>query len=245
MNYRNRIYASYSASRVGIDRISAEAEFDAWAAAALHRLRGWLPLDKRAACLDVGCGAGQGLHMLARAGYQNVMGVDVSAERVHAAESIGLRVELAEATRFLRDHPEAFDFITGFDVVEHFTKSELLEFMDALYGALRPGGRIVMQTPNADSPWGLGVRYGDLTHELAFSPCSLGSALELAGFKGFEARECGPYVHGVKSLVRALAWQVLRGLLIIWNLVEMGNAGSGVYTRVFIAKAEKPVSDTR
>jgi hypothetical protein len=84
------------------------------------------------------------------------------------------------------------------------------------------------------------VRYGDLTHELAFDPTNLQSVLSIAGFDAFKARECGPYIHGAISLVRWSLWRLIAMGLRLWNLAETGSIGSGVYTRVFIAKADKP-----
>ena len=64
---------------------------------------------------------------------------------------------------FLHARPQRFDLVTGLDIVEHFTKDEVLDFLDACREALRPGGRLVLQTPNGESPFGGAVRYGDFT----------------------------------------------------------------------------------
>jgi hypothetical protein len=55
----------------------------------------------------------------------------------------------------------------------------------------------------------------------------------------YEARECGPYPHGIVSGARFLLWRALHATLALWNLIEMGDKGSGVYTRVFVATARK------
>ncbi|HEX8903434.1 MAG TPA: hypothetical protein VF771_01190, partial [Longimicrobiaceae bacterium] len=107
-----------------------------------------------------------------------------------------------------------------------------------------PGGRLVLQTPNAASPWGLMIRYGDLTHELAFEPRSLAYALRHAGLRDVEIRECGPYVHGLRSLVRVGVWWLIRAGLRVWNLAETGSDQGGVYTRVFTAAALKPAASS-
>jgi 2-polyprenyl-3-methyl-5-hydroxy-6-metoxy-1,4-benzoquinol methylase len=91
---------------------------------------------------------------------------------------------------------DTFDLITGFDVIEHLHKPEVLRFLDAAFRALRPGGRLVLQTPNADSPWGTMHRYNDFTHEVCFNPNALSRLLKLAGFDQVEAREAGPVSFG-------------------------------------------------
>jgi hypothetical protein len=101
-----------------------------------------------------------------------------------------------------------------------------------------------VQTPNAESPWGLTHRYNDITHELGFNPESLRHVLAVVGFDRFEARESGPQLTGAVSAVRWLLWRVLWVALAAWNLIETGNVASGVYTRVFVARAMKPAGDS-
>jgi 2-polyprenyl-3-methyl-5-hydroxy-6-metoxy-1,4-benzoquinol methylase len=242
-DYRRRIYEKYTSDRTpGILQFT-EGDYLRGSAPTLHRIGRWLPPDRSAACLDVGCGGGHLLYALQSAGYANVSGIDVSPEQCAAARRICANVVQGDATRFLQGNAERFDLITAFDVVEHLHKSELFDFLDAVQVSLREGGRLIVQTPNADSPWGMGLRYGDLTHEIAFDPRSLEHATHLAGFGAFEARECGPYAHGLASALRTFTWSLIRTGLIAWNLVETGTPGSGVFTRVFIAKADKLVLD--
>src|SRR5262249_48715113 len=146
-------------------------------------------------------------------------------------------VECGDVLEFLRKRPGQFDLLTGIDIVEHFTKDEVLDFLDACHAALRPGGRLVLQTPNGESPFAGAVRYGDFTHETCFTPTLLRQLLELAGFAQVECRETGPIPPGAASLVRVVLWRAIRALLRIWNLAETGGAGSGVLTRVFLASA--------
>jgi cyclopropane fatty-acyl-phospholipid synthase-like methyltransferase len=180
------------------------------------------------------------LYLLRLEGYHNTAGVDLGGEQVALARRVCPNVEQAEARDYLARSRDTFDLITAFDLIEHFRKDELLELFDSIRAALKPGGVLIVQTLNAESPWGLMHRYGDFTHELAFTPHSLEHLLKVAGFDTFEARECGPHVHGLKSLVRRLIWVGIWGLLALWNLAEMGSLGSGVYTRIFVAKAQKP-----
>ncbi len=237
--YRARIYGHYATYNPVATAPRAVDGFARMLSASRHRLQKWLPVDRGAKCLDLGCGSGHVLAILGQQGYNNVTGIDISPEQVQLAKQVCTDVFEADAIDFLLAHPSEYDFITGYDIVEHFTKDELFEFLDASYGALRPGGRIVLQTPNAECPWGMAVRYGDLTHELAFSPQSLANVLGLVGFGNFEARECGPFVHGLNSFFRSLIWEMIRSGLLLWNLAECGSMGSGIYTRVFIAKADK------
>ena len=240
-SYRERIYAHYSSEKMVSWRDSNEADYRRWALAAKARLRGWLPKDKNAACLDLGCGPGNVLYLLSQEGYRNICGVDVSPEQAEVAKRICANVTCADAKDYLEGFRENFNLIIAFDMIEHFQKDELLELFDDMKKALKPGGTLIVQTPNAESPWGLMHRYHDFTHELAFDPHSLHHILDIEGFTNFEARECGPHIHGIKSFVRAVIWKGIWTALALWNLAETGSLGSGIYTRVFVAKVEKPL----
>ncbi len=241
-DYRARIYERY-ASRFQ----SASETFDVgaarrWGRSYRHYLRGWLPADPDAPILDVACGGGRLLQFFRDGGYRDVHGVDVSPEQVALARQVTHNVVQADVLDYLAGQPARFDLITGLDIVEHFGKGETLRFLDLCYAALRPGGRLVLQTPNAESPWGTHHRYNDLTHELGFNPNALSRLLAMVGFETIEAREMGPVPFGYSfnSTLRWFVWQAIRAGLKVWNLAETGDAGSGVFTRVFLISAKRP-----
>ena len=51
--------------------------------------------------------------------------------------------------------------------------------------------------------------------------------------------EAGPIAwgYGLRSAVRFIVWRLIRMGLLVWNLAETGQAGSGVLTRVFLISA--------
>ena len=239
--YRSQIYSDYLSQVMPQWRDLADEHYLRWAHAYRARLRGWLPADRDERCLDLGCGPGNVLFLLRGFGYQQVEGVDLSAECVRQARRFSPAVTQSGAAEYLRGAAPGYRLITAFDLLEHLGKDELLDLLQAVYAALAPGGVFIAQVPNAASPWGLQVRYGDLTHELAFDPAGLRKIFQMAGFAGFEARECGPAPGSAAGVVRWAAWQVLRGLLVLWNLVETGATGGSTYTRIFLAKVVKPL----
>ena len=236
-SYRERIYKNYTQNIQ-----NKPNEFEPGAAGRLARardyyLRGWLPESKQAKIVDLGCGAGELLYFFRQRAYENLCGVDVSPQQVEVATPVVPSVEMGNAIDFVEGAVGEYDLITAFDVIEHFQKHEVLRFLDGCQEALKPGGRLVLQTPNAETPWGTHHRYNDFTHEVCFNPNALTNLLQLCGLSEVEVRETGPVPAGysAKSSVRWMLWQGIRAVLKFYNVVETGNSGSGVFTRVFLA----------
>jgi len=206
-------------------------------------LRRWLPPEETAAICDVACGSGGLLHFFKARGYRNLTGVDISEEQVTLARQVVPAVSQGEARRFLADRPRSFALITGLDIVEHMRKDEVVPFLESCWEALQPCGRLILQTPNADSPWASAIRYGDFTHEICFNPHSLGWLMSLCGYREIQSREGGPVANGVVSFGRWITWQAIRMALKVWNLAETGSVGSGVHTRVFLISGIKGASN--
>jgi 2-polyprenyl-3-methyl-5-hydroxy-6-metoxy-1,4-benzoquinol methylase len=240
--YRQRIYDKYVSEKVKAEGVNyAERDYQRWSQAAKVRLRGWLPADRNTPVLDMGCGAGHFLYFMAQLGYTNLTGVDLSPEQVALAQKWCPQAMIiqGDVREVLARNPNHYGLIAGFDIIEHFGKDEILPFLELVAKAMKPGGRLILQTPNAESPWYGAVAYGDFTHEWFFTPASLQQLLRQVGLTGFEARPSAPYIHGIKSLGRVVLWKTLNVLLALWTIAESGSRGSGIYTRVFVATAVK------
>lgn len=241
-NYRQRIYANYAKNMQDAGDLFDEIAAKRSASARSWHLRGWLPADRSARIVDLACGNGHLLYFFKQCGYTDIQGVDISADQVALARQVTPNVSHADVIDFLEVHPDCFDLITGYDIIEHFHKDEVMRFLDAAFNALRPGGRLILQTPNADGPWSGQHRYNDFTHEVGFNSNSIERLLKIAGLIRPESRECDPPALGYSFLatVRAFLWQCIRSGLLIYNLIETGSKGSYVFTRVFLASAVKP-----
>jgi SAM-dependent methyltransferase len=199
-------------------------------------LRNWIPINKQASILDIGCGYGQLLRFFSKRGYSNVIGVDISSEQVEFAKKVHPNVIQANALEFLEQHIGQFDLIVAIDLVEHFTKEEMVLFLDASYQSLKPKGQLIIQTPNADSPFALVHGFGDFTHELCLNINALKGIMTVCGFNEVEGRETGPIPFGLFSFVRLVLWKLIRFAIIAYNVIETGGSGSGIFTRVFISR---------
>lgn len=179
--YRERLYAEYFATSGYSDRNPVDDEnYEARGRGLRQLLRPYLPANRAAAIVDVACGTGYVVEMLIHEGYTNVRGIDLSPDQVARAKERGLPVEQIDAFDFFAGVREKLDLVVAFDFIEHLYRDELFAFLDAVRESLRPGGRLIVKTPNASSPFGTRSRYLDLTHEIAFTEKSLRAAFGAA-----------------------------------------------------------------
>jgi SAM-dependent methyltransferase len=99
--------------------------------------------------LDVGCNVGYGTRrFLAAAG--RVAGVDVSPRAIEAATATAVdgRPEFLTIDGLSLPFPDAsFDLVVSFQVIEHVL--DPLPFLDEIIRISRPGGAVILTTPNA------------------------------------------------------------------------------------------------
>jgi O-antigen chain-terminating methyltransferase len=143
-------------------------------------------LRPHAPVLDVGCGRGELLQLLAEAGIES-RGVDADADMVAFARGAGLRVEQADLLDALAGASE-LGAITALQVVEHLPPPALLRLLELAARKLRPGGLLVAETINPLSPLALRNYFADLTHAQPLVPATLELLVREAGFSEVEVR---------------------------------------------------------
>lgn len=132
--------------------------------------------------LDVGCGPGWMLHQIDPAWHK--VGIDTSRIAVDAARELGLTVMHGSfSTVTLPEY--SFDLVIHYHVIEH-VHAPLFE-MACVCAALKPGGKLLMATPDFASP--CAVRFGenyrmlhDKTHRNLFTRESMSRMLYEFGF---------------------------------------------------------------
>ena len=105
--------------------------------------------------LDVGCGSGVISSFLARSGA-TVVGIDGNLEAVEFASKTYARSNLRFQQglvdeRFPRDTP--IDKIYCMEVIEHIYESQGLIMLKTFHDLLKPGGAVLLTTPNYRSAW--------------------------------------------------------------------------------------------
>ncbi|NUN09985.1 MAG: class I SAM-dependent methyltransferase [Ignavibacteriaceae bacterium] len=193
---------------------------------------------KSSSILELGCGPGYMLEYLRKKGYSNAKGIDVSPEQVKFAGSMGINVEEANVFEYLTGNKNSYNIIIALDFIEHFTVDELIILSKDILGALKPGGMLLLHTPNAQGFFPGRIMYGDLTHRTFFNPNSLKQLFFMAGFRKIDVYETSPAPSGLKGSLHLAAWKSLRVLLNILKTMETGG-GLDIWTQNMIAAAYK------
>jgi len=180
-------------------------------------------LPRDAPILDLGCGYGPMMLFLKRRGFTRVEGIDISEEQIRAAKERGLNVTLTDAFEFLPSRQGVYAAIIAIDVIEHFTREEVLRLFPLLHEALQDNGRLILQTANGEGLFPGNVIYGDLTHLTIFTCGSLEQILLLTGFTDIRFRETSPASRGVKGAIRRLLWRLVRCYANFIRKVEAGK----------------------
>jgi SAM-dependent methyltransferase len=188
-----------------------------------------LPAGVRPRILDVGCGTGANLEMLAAFG--DAVGVDVSEDALHFCRERGLTNVERGAAESLPYADESFDLVTALDVVEHL--DEDLAGLGEMRRVLKPQGRALLFVPAFMWLWG--VQDDVSHHRRRYTLPELRARVEAAGL----AVERGTYAN-LTFFAPILAGRLLMRALSLRPTSENNinvSALNGVFGRIFGAEA--------
>jgi 2-polyprenyl-3-methyl-5-hydroxy-6-metoxy-1,4-benzoquinol methylase len=101
--------------------------------------------------LDIGCGRGEWLELLKETGL-DARGVDSNNLMVAECQAAGIDATHANVFDHFRQVPDhSLNAITAFHIIEHLEFPQLVDFVDQSIRALRPGGLLMLETPNPES----------------------------------------------------------------------------------------------
>jgi Methylase involved in ubiquinone/menaquinone biosynthesis len=126
--------------------------------------------------LDVGCGTGANLEMLANFG--SAEGVDVSDDALEFCRAKGLKAHkgLAEKLPF---PDESFDLVTALDVIEHLDDD--IVGLKEMRRVLKPGGKTLIFVPAFMWLWG--VQDDVSNHRIRYTKRQIVERMQKAGFE--------------------------------------------------------------
>lgn len=144
--------------------------------------------------LDIGCGRGEWLEVLRDAGI-SAYGVDFNAGMVAEAQELELDARCEDAVTHLENLEESsLAAVSAFHFAEHVPLQVLGRVLDGAFLALRPGGLLLIETPNPTNlVVGSASFYLDPTHLRPLHPDFLAFFVESRGFEDVEVN----YVHPV------------------------------------------------
>ena len=188
----------------------------------------WRYLDKTLGCrlpalatdpliADIGCGAGIVMEWLNHRGFQRILGVDRDAGQVQFAQGLGLPVAQSDdVASWLKQQPNP-DFVVLKDLLEHMKMEDVHKLLQAIASHLRPGGRIFISVPNANSSFAGRWRYNDATHLRSYTEHSIHWDLAAAGFRVLEI--AGDDVWAVGSFLGHFQ-QAMKRCFRLWRRLE-------------------------
>jgi 2-polyprenyl-3-methyl-5-hydroxy-6-metoxy-1,4-benzoquinol methylase len=231
---RERLYSAYA---------SQHADTGGGEAAVLNYrrdIRPALPTPSVGSILDIGCGQGDLVRVMCADGY-DAEGIDISPEQVAIAHAAGVdQVREGDYRCALAERAGLLAAVVATDLLEHLAKDEVLDTFDRILEALAPGGVFVARVPNAASPFGGSIRYGDFTHETWYTERSVRQLSAAAGFASIGASPCAPIAHGLMSTLRVAVWKAASGFCKLALAAETGRLRGHIVTQnlTFVARKE-------
>jgi 2-polyprenyl-3-methyl-5-hydroxy-6-metoxy-1,4-benzoquinol methylase len=187
-----------------------------WHAAKKLAINQMLPPEGGDHILDAGCGSGVIADYLAASGA-DVTAIDANPEAIRFATSAFRRPNLRFLTGFIDDDLRVdtpLDKIYSLEVIEHMYEPDGAAMLQNFLELLRPGGRVLLTTPNYRSLWpllewtldlfGMVPTLDEEQHVAHYHRSSLRRAAEQAGFKVLSIRS----VCFLSPWIAPLSWRL-------------------------------------
>jgi SAM-dependent methyltransferase len=215
-----------------------------------YQLRNLRPLlasiSPTAKVVEIGPGCGVTAKLLREWGLQNYLAIEVCEEYVSELNAQGFDCRLSEdaGESLLQTVPDgSCDVILAIDVLEHMELDACRSLLAAAKRKLAPGGKLIVQVPNASAPFGINTHLADPTHLLPFNDVRLVSLLRSAGFDDVKAAPVQlprTPVNLVRGLVQRLVFGCVRMLT-----RGIGATPVGVMTHLMLGVAVASQADAK
>ncbi|MFN6962559.1 MAG: class I SAM-dependent methyltransferase [Pyrinomonadaceae bacterium] len=189
------------------------------------RYRFALPFIESKTVLDIACGTGYGIAVLnERAAYTVGVDVDIDAAIAATSECRGKAAVLLGDGMRLPFADETFDAVTSFETLEHLR--DRAGFLAEMRRVLKPHGKLVLSTPNANYTKPVDGRPANPFHVFEYRPSELlvelSACFEIEQFLGqtlddtiqippfYDAQQQLPRNFGTQA--KLFAWKVMNKL---------------------------------
>lgn len=153
--------------------------------------------SKNLAIIDIGCGAGDVMELLAKFGQ--VLGVDSSKQIAAFNKKMGRKVVVGDITKL--DFPQKqFSLVTVLEVLEHLDRDR--QALEEVWRILKPGGMLVITVPAFSFLWGS----HDVTahHKRRYTQKEIEEKLQKTGFKIIKISYMNTFLFPIIFSVRIL-----------------------------------------
>lgn len=149
--------------------------------------------------LDLGCGRGEWLALLAEQGF-TPHGIDLNIAMIEHCRERGFDVTHDDVLSALRAQPDNSQaLISAFHLIEHLPFDVLYTLVDEANRVLAPGGVLILETPNPENVLvGSHTFYHDPTHRNPITPTAISFLLTYHGFSDVDVRRFNPYPEEAK-----------------------------------------------
>jgi SAM-dependent methyltransferase len=149
--------------------------------------------------LDLGCGRGEWLELLADH-HLVASGVDSDPGMIERCRALGINVTLGDALTHLRGLPDrSVGAVTSFHMVEHMPFETVIALLDEALRVLRTGGLLIFETPNPQNVLvGSQTFWIDPTHLKPIPSQTLRFFVEARGFCDAEVWNLQPYPEAIR-----------------------------------------------
>jgi 2-polyprenyl-3-methyl-5-hydroxy-6-metoxy-1,4-benzoquinol methylase len=177
-------------------------------------------IPNAAKVLDIGCGPGSFLSVLGHLKKEVVgVGIDVASRQIEfAKQRVASQFESDRITFQVLDEKidsmafpnHSFDYVTCIEVIEHIHPYYALKLLEEARRLLKPGGRVIVTTPNYRSLWPFiewllekksEVKYHE-QHISKFTPNSLVKFLECACLEIINSKSlflASPFLNSISA----------------------------------------------
>ncbi len=187
----------------------------------------------RLSVLDVGCGGGESAIVVRRGGGRWT-GLEIDPKRTQALKNQGLDCLCGSPEALCDQYSEAFDVILASQVLEHSFSPR--KFLLACQEMLKPGGSLVLSTPNAESRfqqktgknW---INWHCPYHLAIFSPLGIKLISQDTGFSLVRCTSCTPATWRAYQRIYQCPPMGIRGAWYAENLSLSSKITAGFLAR--------------
>lgn len=122
--------------------------------------------NKKDKILDIGCGIGENMTMIKQAGFNNVIGVDISIDMVNESRSKGHN---AYDVNMLNDlYLKDIDILLFSHVLEHINYPEIVQIMESYFSMCKKDAKVIIVMPVLSD-----IFFNDVDHIKPYYPNGL------------------------------------------------------------------------